>query len=1205
MVGDVSCSGSSGVGDPEKPVDTTAIRDAALRCRAVLMDGLRTAGADAESAGLRQAAATHLLRAAASRMLRDRGVDAGVLDRLLPLDEPPPLGKGGQGGWIAGGCPIPRVARGGGSSGVGWPQNPFWGLPGGGFPSSSSPNAEGIPPGRTARKGFRAERGAEGIPPGEAARKGFRAERIDTILDAPALAEAWQPGNEEALGWFYQYFNEPDLDAFRGSRPPKVTAESLAAKTQLFTPRWIVRFLVENTLGRLWLQMHPDSRLAARLEYLVPPVPDGCPIPVTHAASVGCSIPVTHAASVGMRSRGGGCADSESRVRPVCEIRILDPACGTMHFGLVVFDLLVEMYREEMQCAGRPGWPERPSVSTESDIPAAILSHNLFGFDIDSTAVRLSAVTLYVKASSLNRHVSAAPLNLHCADVLRREDDLLPDSDACLSEAAAHALRSLYDVVVTNPPYLDSRDYDATLKSFIAEAYPAGKRNLYGAFLERCVEFLADGGRLGMVTPQTFMFISSFARLRALLRNSVAIETLVQGGLGTFPDAVVDAAFYVLRRENNAANRDNCLGRYFRLVRPADTQAKRQAFEQAIATLRQGGTDSRVFLCRQGDFDHLPGRPWVYWITPAVRDLFDRLPTLSRVAKPIVGLQTSDNFRFLRFWWEIFFRGHPDAAVAENRHIAFGCNDRAAALATGRKWFPHLKGGDFRRWYGNQEYVVNWANDGAEIRSLGIESGRVASRPQNMDYYFRPGVTWTHTSSRGLSVRILPPGFICNVEGMAAFQLGQAGSSLETLAIMNSSFARHVIDLLNPTVHFGGREVGDLPYPQADSRAVEVLESHVSRAVELARQDSREEETTWEFIQPPDWRTGPDDPARRAEELVQIERLIDDEVYALYGLGVEDRTAIENDLNGDADRPIEVSAGDQSRAELAHAWISYAVGVVMGRFRPGVEGSLGCGCFDPKTTASLRDLTVCDGIADLSDDGRDDLAERVMGVLQIMLGEKERDEVVGVAVGKGRGSVAGLRKYLAGGFFRRHLQEYRNRPVYWLVQSRERGYSAYLYYELLSEATLERLRGPQHLAGRLGEALRRGENALAADLQAFDESIERTSTRPDERGPKAGWRLEPDDGVLINAAPVHELLSPLWKEPADCWRRLSAGEYDWSFTARRYWPDRVLSKCRQIRSYAFAHGLDRTDRYNRPASPPLNVGGSVFAEQPEEGRSLT
>jgi hypothetical protein len=1122
-------------------VNTAAIRDAALRCRALLMDGVRAAGLDVVGRwDSRGEAVTLLLRAAGEQMLHARGIDRRGLDGLVPVD---------------------------------WPTAP-------------------------------------------AGRVGEIVGRLRQMLEELLPAEAWRPGNEEALGWLYQYFNEPDIEVFRGTSPPKVSAEMLAAKTQLFTPRWIVRFLVENTLGQLWLRMHPDSRLREQLDYLVPRNDSG-----------GCPVPCA--------ARGGGSSGPEASCTAVKDIRVLDPACGAMHFGLAVFDLLVLMYREELDRAGEPGWPRRPSVAAQADIPGAILSHNLFGFDIDPVAIDLARLVLFLKAAGLEPAKAVVPRNLHCQDVLMSHGEDLCEVLGEEGDAVFDTLFLPYDVVVTNPPYLDSRDYDDLLKEFMPAAYPAGKRNLYGAFLERSLAFLGEGGLLGIVTPQTFMFISSFAKLRAALRGTVAIETLVQTGLGTFPDAVVDAALYVLRREERAERRDESVGTYFRLTRPPDTQAKRAAFEEACAALRASGSHPRVYRCRQADFDQIPGRPWVYWITPAIRGLFGTLPRLADIAQPIVGLQTSDNFRFLRFWWELYFRegastnqwqrqaeatasdrvplpcrqcpaggaskGTADTAVAHllgtateygmdpfrddagaewhrNRRIAFGCTDRESALATGRKWFPHLKGGDFRRWYGNQEYVVNWASDGAEIRSLGIESGKVASRPQNMDYYFRPGVTWTHTSSRGLSVRILPPGFICNVEGMAAFQKGHGGSSHETLAIMNSSFARHVIDLLNPTVHFGGREVGDLPYPQADTEAVRRLEAMVEQAIALARVDSQEDETTFDFISPAHWPGGSEDVRRRHAELAAAERRIDEEVYRLYGLEDDDRAAIEADLarNGSQDDAPSPDAGD-----LARAWISYAVGVVMGRFRPGSQGSLGCGRFDSATAEALRAVSTTDGIGELVAGGDDDLAVRVMKALELMLGARDAGQVIRSVAGRRSGDVAQLRRYLERGFFRQHCQQYRRRPIYWLLQSPKRIYNVYVYSERWSAVTLRTLRGETHLGRRLRDARERDDRTLVTDLEAFDGSLESILAAQDEHGRVVGWELEPDDGILVNLAPFHELVPAWFKEPADCWRRLRAGEYDWSLTARRYWPDRVLDQCRSVKSLALAHG--RMDLYRGAA----------------------
>jgi N-6 DNA Methylase len=494
-------------------------------------------------------------------------------------------------------------------------------------------------------------------------------------------------------------------------------------------------------------------------------------------------------------------------MRPVREITLLDPACGTMHFGLVAFDLFAAMYREEIEHAGEPDWPATPSVANPDDIPAAIIEHNLYGIDIDLRAVQLSALTLLLKARSLNSKATISDHNLACTDVLllngerlnafleefrltrpiyqrlirglwsrlkdanqlgsllRLETDLaeiiaeeqrkyeapmLPgfsseqfETEAGLQEfwtiiegqilqafdefarqraaegkderyftgEATKGLRVLnmllrrYDIVVTNPPYIDSRDYNPRLKSLIDAAYPASKRNTYAAFTERCLELLSDGGRLGIITGQSFMFISSFEKFRQQCLQKHAIEYLAQFDYGLFAEVRMDTAAYVLRREPNTLSRTNAIGTYFRLVKEADARAKQQRFEQALTRLSAGWTDPIVCRYRQGDFDAIGGAPWVYWITPSLRRLFITLPKLGEIAQPRQGLATTDNFRFLRNWWEVGING-----------IGFGYGSTQQAASSSKRWFPYMKGGSFRRWCGNQEHVVNWEYNGLEIK---------------------------------------------------------------------------------------------------------------------------------------------------------------------------------------------------------------------------------------------------------------------------------------------------------------------------------------------------------------------------------------------------------------------------------------------------------------------------------------------------------
>jgi hypothetical protein len=499
-------------------------------------------------------------------------------------------------------------------------------------------------------------------------------ELIVALNDSERDAD-WAPGNEETVGWVYQYFNSEELErAFAEVRlsGKKFAKEDIPSVTQLFTPRPTVRFLVENTLGRLWVGMHPDSSLVSRLEYLV-------------------STPKK---------------DARFPLKAAKEILVLDPACGSMHFGLVAFDLLYEMYREEMERAGSPGWPKEPSVSTEAEIPAAILANNLWGIDIDVRAVQLAALALYLKAKTKSRETQLTDSNLACADVslfrgphlnkiinemqlprgftreqfMRFRDSLEEASqmgtlvrlerhfqkldserlraaiDAYVAAKRAEgldesyfanetgkglrllaALERKYDVVFTNPPYVSARKMNPEMSRFMRAEYGEAKGDLYAGFIQRCLELAADSGFVGMLTMHSFMFISSFKKLRATLAGTAVVETAAHYGPGLFavgnPGTLQTVAF-VLRRESFEQARRDSVGVYFRLVKEPDADSKRAAFEQALERRRAGQPDSRVYEYRQGDFAAIPGSPWVYWITPGLRRTFQKLPKLSEIAQP-------------------------------------------------------------------------------------------------------------------------------------------------------------------------------------------------------------------------------------------------------------------------------------------------------------------------------------------------------------------------------------------------------------------------------------------------------------------------------------------------------------------------------------------------------------------------------------------
>jgi hypothetical protein len=754
-----------------------------------------------------------------------------------------------------------------------------------------------------------------------------------------------------------------------------------------------------------------------------------------------------------------------------------------------------------------------------------------------------------------------------------------------------------YTIVATNPPYMDSRDYNPHLKSFIDANYKDANRNLYAAMMRRSLELLESEGRLAMIAGQSFMFISSFVKLREYCWQTVAIETLAQFGYGLFK-ARVDTAAFILRVESDQAARLNSVGVYFRVTKEPDADTKKKAFEMALERHKQRESDPHLYNYRQGDFAAIPGRPWVYWLTPSLRQIFVDFAKLEDIAQPRVGLQTEKNPRFLRCWWEV-----------GTRQVGRGCADAGEAGTTGKRWFPYMKGGDFRRWFGNQVHVVNWKDDGAEVRAF-----RPASVIRNPDFYFRRGVTWTDLTAGRFSARLSPGGFIFDVAGSSVFP-----PDIELfLAVMNSSWAQYALKLINPTVHVQVGDLARLPVPKV---SVDSLRDPVRRALSVARTESEEDETTYDFVAPPDWPDGVESVTARHEQLAKVEQQIDEEVFKLYEVSETDRKAIEDELaeveqapedehdgnaadsnpDKEADREVSLTPED-----LAKQWFRYAVGIALGRLQPGVEGAIGSGRFNASIASKLRQLAFIDGLMVLEEGHPSDLAARVIEILQSIYDDAQAEGIIRAAVGDHGALRQSVREYLVGAFFKEHVKRYLKRPVYWLLQSPERKYSVYLFHEIATENTLSLLQGKKYLGGRiltlenkLQEAKEKEDKTpgsektywkrtarelaeLLDDLRAFDQNIAAANnfSITDRNGhPKiVRWQPEFDDGILLNAAPLHEL-APSWKRADSkmdlmkAWKDLEKGEYDWAKTAMRYWPQRVFKACQKNKSFAIAHGL--------------------------------
>lgn len=1108
-------------------------------------------------------------------------------------------------------------------------------------------------------------------------------------MNREELAEAWKKGNEETIGWVYQSFISEEKDSiFNGfSRGKKASAEDIGPATQIFTPKWIVQFLVESSLGNIWLEIHPDSRLKEKLPRRI-----SCPRPL------------------------------KMPLKLAKDISFLDPACGSMHFGLVAFDIFFEMYKEEFERAGQPGWTEKPSVESVGDIPGAIIANNLHGIDIDLRAVQLSALALYLKARGNNPKCFFSDRNMVCANIepivggsledflhrsssekpivgkilktlavtlreseslgslIRLEEELkklvaeerrkavvdrqktfdLPDirngvfeSDKTMNSffdtlekeieemldefvrvsgekgqvatrfahEASKGLRLLdivrrrYDVVATNPPYMSRRNQSQVIATFLDTAFPDSKTDLYAAFISRCNELTAPSGATAMITQQSFMFISSYENLREKLGSEIWVQSMAHLGPRAFDMVTgekVNTTAFVLRKEADEETRREREGVFFRLVKGRDGEEKRLAFEDAVRACRSGKSHPLVFMAKQADFEAVPGKPWVYWMPERLIKMFSELETIATVAQPRQGLATADNFRFLRKWWE----------VGKTR-IGLGFTSCDETEKAREAWFPYMKGGTPLPWYGNQEHVVDWTKDGASIRCFGEEEGRIRSRPQNTDFYFRPGVTWSDVSSKGFAARLSPGGFIHDVTGMTCFP--DKEHLFLVLGLLNSRIAKYLLAALNPTIHAQVGDIARLPVPEGRSPLIDSL---VEECVELVRRDSRESEITYEFVAPPDSVASV---TGRKGILSEKESAIDAEVSRLYGLSEEDLAAIDRELSANAlgedeesmedresggeeeetETETETSAG-LSEDEWGRRWISYAAGIALGRFDVGVPDALGCGNFPLSVADALKEarLAVSDGIL-LNDPGQPlDLADRVYAILELLLGSSSADARIRSALGGGTPREL-LRNWFGRftgqgnvSFWKYHFQMYRKRPVYWPLQSPGRKFTVWLFHERLTGDTLYSLRNaivePRiRLAERQIEDLRapseRDRSArqeldrirgLADDLRAFSANLKTITDR--------GYTPHIDDGVLLNAAPLWTLL-PSWTETKKAWQSLEGGECDWAHQAMDHWPVRVKDACRVNRSFAIAHGLEHlasSDTVSPAGAPARRRRGS-------------
>ncbi|MGV1004451.1 MAG: BREX-1 system adenine-specific DNA-methyltransferase PglX [Candidatus Nanopelagicales bacterium] len=868
----------------------------------------------------------------------------------------------------------------------------------------------------------------------------------------------------EVIGWLYQfYISERKDEVFAGfKKSKKAGAEEIPAATQLFTPHWIVRFLVENSLGRLWMLNRPNSRLVDHMDYYIAP------------------------------------SDTKSEFLKVVgpeELRVIDPACGSGHLLTYAFDLLYAIYEEE-------GY-------TPAEIPGLILANNLHGIEIDPRAGALAAFALSMKARSRQRTyfskqvkpnvlvltpISFSPDELDVlatqagdrweegefwnqfrqanlfGSLVRPDQELIARLARHLAEgvedrgdlfaqnvierakrvvAQAVALSPTYAVAIANPPYMGAKNMDSRIAELAENAFADSKSDLFAMFIERCLDLVVLNGLVAMITMQTWMFISSFEKLRIRLLREAGLQTMAHLGTGAFDTIggeVVSTTAFVLARGGG----QNDPGVYVRLVSERGEAGKSAAFRRAIAS---GPTSDSLFIRSQNVFMRasVPGKPIAYWLPPQFFEAFEMPTRIGSAAKK--GLSCSSTDRFYRFVWEVSRR-----KIADSRNT----------------WVPITKGGPIRKWYGNNDHLLFWQDSGREIRSRKDASGKPSAAIRNESCYFEAGASWNDVSMTGImSARYTPPGFIPTDSGPIIYDKGSR--LLEILGFLNSTAVRPFTDLLCPTIHFGVGQVALFPLPGDED---ETRDRRVERLLEIARADWDESETSSGFSRPAvfEYRDASKSLAEafsmtfagwqdRTDEALRAESENDEYFLARYRLNDLGIASVESKditlfCNPD-NRYNRLSAQErpgQMLKDTVQELISYAVGCIFGRFSLDLPGLI-LGDQGDSIQQYLDKISVPSFMPDSDNvipivDGdwfEDDIVTRFRQFLRVAFGEKYFEENLRFVTDALE--VKDLRDYFVKSFYKDHVQRYKKRPIYWLFSSPKGSFNALIYMHRYTPST--------------------------------------------------------------------------------------------------------------------------------------------------------
>ena len=907
----------------------------------------------------------------------------------------------------------------------------------------------------------------------------------------------------EIIGWMYQYYiSEKKDEVFAAlKKNVKITKENIPAATQLFTPKWIVKYMVENSLGRLWLEGHPNEELQKEWKYYLEEAEQE---------------PEVEEELQKIR-------EEHAKLTPE-DIKVLDPCMGSGHILVYAFDVLYEIYKSA-------GYSER-------EIPKLILKNNLYGLDIDDRAAQLASFALIMKARHYNRRlfreIEKEHLELNVCSIqesniidkeaveyfcslstnidneelkndleylmstfidakeygsilgvkevdfsalnerlmkIKQEDNLIfEDYKKILLEKIpaiikqAEIMSKVYEIVITNPPYVGAAGMNNKLTIYLKKNYPRSKSDLFGVFIEKCLKYSKTYCYSSLITMQVWMFIASFEELREKIINNYQINNLLQIGFNSFPELnskFAQAVSFTLQKVKVYKYNSVCFD---------------------LNDMEQNSDKNKVFLNKKKNnsfysldiekMNNIPGKPIAYWCSDDVINLFKNEKKLGMYAEPRQGLATGQNDKFLRRWFEVNYI-----------KIGFSYDNVSHAHLSDKKWFPYNKGGEYRKWYGNQEFVIAFDKENYDI--LSQQGNHLPSK----QFYFKEGLTWSFISSKGFGVRYSPKGFVFDVGGSSAFPEKELLNAI--IGYLCSNIAYELLKVQNPTMNFQVGNIRALPFVKPNKKILEDINIRVNENIRISKKDWDSKETSWGFLKNPLINMKCSkmiDAISKHNEVIEhnIKLLTENEVYLnnIYA----DLLNLDEYKICTIDKKF-ISLTKEELGTDVRAFIMYAVGCMLGRYSIDVEGLIYAGGdFNEKwdfgeskvrkiekdeegnmisdSWIDSRFMPDKDNIIPITEDEyfEDDIVSRFIEFVRIVYGNdtlEENLDFIADSIGRKASETArqAIRRYFIKDFYKEHLKVYQKRPIYWMFESgKNDGFKCLIYMHRYNEQTIAKVR---------------------------------------------------------------------------------------------------------------------------------------------------